>query len=428
MTHLRKHAAIPVLVAALALIIAMAFHFYRMKDDSTFALKDLSGNREAIRDVVIRGQLSDGYHRTSWRLEQGRPDTSTELFTQPIWPDIFRYIPGGNKRIGDTEFRVSGNYEFNIMSYKRPPGENYLMPVGTAFVTPSIRYGQSSNGNAVTYANPLEYGIARIGEKVYFTVPVTYDSTGSSGIYELNFFDWGFSLVVDKKDYPARKVVDVPLEVNASGQSPGIDVLGLEAVGDKLVLISVENHTLKLRSYDGTSGATLGESTVPNFYLPGRTGTPSGADTYQESYEAFVDEEQHALNLSFKGSSVDQRYFLSFDLSEGVKLSDTLEASFADGEEDVYQGINEASYRNGKFYIVRTFREARKVDNEPYYDVVLPRHCYLYVFEGSELAYKGELATDMNDDSAEALNQLPQTSGFMYDQMDYRYFSNITIE
>ncbi len=424
--QLRKHAAIPVLIAALALIVAMAFHFYRMKDDSTFALKDLSGNRNVLEDVVIRGQLGDGYHRTSWRLDEGRLETSTEIFKQPIQPENYRYIPGMNKRIGDAEYRVGGNREFDIMSFRRPPGENYLMPVGTAYVTPPIQYGQSGNGNTVTYANPLEYGIARIGDKVYFTVPVTYDSTGTSGIYELNFFDWGLSLVVDKNDYPARKVADVPLEENASGQSPGIDVLGLESVGDSLVLISVENHALKLRSYDAASGKLLGEATVQEFYLPDRPDTPSGAETYGENYEAFVDDKQQALNLSFRGSG--QRYLLSFDLSKGVELIDTLKASFSDGEEDAYQGIYAASYRNGKFYIVRTFRDTRKVAGDPYYDIVLPRHCYVYVYERSELVYKGELATDLNDDSVEALNQLPQANGFMYDQMDYRQFSNITIE
>ncbi len=429
MTQLRKHAAIPVLIAALALIVAMAFHFYRMKEDGTFALKDLSGDRNVLEGVVIRGQLGDGYHRTSWRLDEGRLETTTDLFDQPIWPDTYRYIPGGNKRIGDMEFRVGGNREFDIMSYRRPPGEPFFyMPVGTAYVTPPIQYGQSGNGNAVTYANPLEYGIASIGDKVYFTVPVTYDSIGTSGIYELNFFDWFNILTVHKDDYPARKLVDIPLEANASEQSPGIDVLGLEAAGDKLILISVENHQLKLRSYDRASGKLLGEATVPDFNLPNRPGTPSGAEAYVESYEAFVDEKQQALNLSFRGSSVKQRYLLSFDLSKGVELTGTLKASFSDGEEDAYQGIYAASYRNGKFYIIRTFRDSRKVADDPSYDVFLPRRCYLYVFERSELVYKGEIATDMNDDSVEALNQLPQANGTTYDQMDYRQFSNITIE
>ncbi|WP_027087078.1 hypothetical protein [Cohnella panacarvi] len=427
MTYWRKHAAIPVLIAAIVLIGAMAYQFYRMKDDGMFVLKDLSGDRKTLDDVVISGQLGDGFHRTSWRLDEGRIDTNTELFKQPIWPDTYRYIPGGNKRIGNTEFRVGGNREFNIMSYERPPDKNDLMPIRTAYVTPSIRYGKSSNGNAVTYANPLEYGIARIGGKVYFTVPAAYDSTGTSGIYELSFVDWGISLVVDKQDYPARTVVEVPLETNVSGQSAGIDVLGLEAVGNKLVLISVENHALKLRSYDGASGELFGEATVPNFYLPGRPGTPSGANTYQESYEAFVDEGRSALNLSFMGSSIDHRFFLNFDLSTGVKLIDTVTVAFDDGDFDPYRGFYKASYKNGRFYILRAFRDARMIDNEPYYDLALPQHCYLYVYERSELVYKGELATDMNDDNVEMLSVLP-SANFSYDQMDYRFFSKITIE
>lgn len=427
MTNWRKHAAIPVLIGAIVLIAGMALNFYGMKDDSTFVLKDLSGNRKAIEDVVIRGQLGDGYHRTSWRVEHGRLDKSTELFNQPVWPDTYRYSPGGMKRIGDTDYNVDGNYEFNIMSFRRPPGENYSMPAGTAFVRPPIRYGKSGNDNAVAYANPLEYGIARIGDKAYFTVPVTYDSTGTSGIYELNFFDWFNILTVNKSDYPARKIVDVPLETNVSGQSTGIDVLGMEAVGNNLVLISVENHALKLRSYDGISGELIGGTTVPNFYLPGRPGTPSEANTYQEAYEAFVDEDRSTLNLSFRGSSIDQRYFLNFDLSASVKLNDTLTAAFDDGDFDPYRGYYKVNYKNGKFYILRVFRDARKVDNEPYYDLALPQHCYLYVFERSELVYKGELATDMNDDNVEMLSAPPSTS-FNYVQMDYRIFSNITIE
>lgn len=425
----KKHTALPVLAAAIALVVAFALNVYAKRDDGTFILRDLAGSRDAIGQVAISGELSDGYHRTVFRLQEGRLNTSTELFEQPRLADWYRYSAGGAKRIGDKEYSIMDNSNtFNITSRKRADNGSFFIPDGNALVTPSISLNRKNN--AATYANPLEYGLAKVGDKVYFTPPVTVGTTGASGIYELRFFEWGLGSVIDRDAYAARKIADISLEANAEGNAPGIEILGLETVGSKLALLSVERNELRIRSYDSESGKWLGETAVPDFYLPGRPGTDSSmqAASYSESYEAHSDSGHDTLNLSFRGSSA-QRLMLSIDFTDGVKVVHTVKTAFADGEEDSIRSLSFLNYRNGKLYVVKTLREPRTDPNDPALDLALPLHFYIYVFEQSKLVYKGELETDMNEDSFQSINRMAASGrSFGYDQKDFRHFSNISVE
>jgi hypothetical protein len=430
MASWKKHAAFPALAAAIILLLAIALNMYAKRDDGLFVMKDLIGSRDAIGDVAISGELRDGYHRTLFRLQEGQLNTSTEVFEQQRLAESYRYIPGGVKRMDDREYSVYGISTFDITSRKQSKDGGYYIPDGTALVAPPISYGRNAD-NSITYANPLEYGLAKAGGKVFFTVPVFADSTGTSGIYELRFSEWGFPLsLVDREAYAARKIADISLEANASGKPPGIEVLGLEAVGSKLVLLSTEHNELRIRSYESDSGKLLGEAVVPDFYLPARPGTaPSEhAGTYYENYEAYSDSEHDMLNLSFRGSSAQQRLMLSIDFSDGVKVVNTVKTAFTDGEEDSIRSLSYMSYRNGKLYVVKMLREPRADANDPAYDLALPLHFYIYVYEKSKLVYKGELATDMNEDNIQSISQAATRGGYNYDQKDFRYFTNVAVE
>jgi hypothetical protein len=428
MANWKKHAAFPTLAAAIAFIIVIALNIYAKRDNGTFIMKDLIGKRDAIGDVTISGELRDGYHRTLFRLLGGKLNTSTEVFEQPKLAESYRYIPGGAKRMDDREYNVTGVSSFDITSRKRSKAGGYFIPDGTALVTPPINYGWNHD-NSVTYANPLEYGLAKAGGKVFFTVPVYVDSTGTSGIYELRFFDWGFASVVDREAYAPRKIADISLEANESGKPPGIEVLGMEAVGSKLALLSVEQNELRIRSYDSVSGKLLGEAVVPDFYLPARPGTtqPEHSDTYYENYEAYSDSEHDMLNLSFRGSS-GQQLILSVGFANGVKIVNTLKTAFNDGEVDPVRSLSYISYRNDKLYVVKTLRKPRADANVPSFDLSLPLHFYIYVYGQSKLVYKAELATDLNDDSIKPIVQAATRGGFNYDQKDFRYFTNVAVE
>ncbi|MFC5405313.1 hypothetical protein [Cohnella soli] len=421
----KKHAAFPVLALAISVIVIVITSVYSRKDNGTFYWKDLSGSRDAIGIVAIGGELRDGYHRTSFRLQNGKLSAQTEVFEQARLAEMYRYISGGYKRIGNKQYYIDGQGEYRIHSLIRMASTGlYAIPEGTAIVSPSIYYRLSNGDGSPASANPLEYGLAGIGDKVFFTVPVSYGATGTSGIYELSFTEWYNATQFPDKNPKPRQLAEISLEANESDVPPNIEILGLEAVGDKLALLSVEHNELHVTSYDSKSGKLLGKAIVPQFYLSGRPGSPpSDQDhTHDERYEAYSDNEHGILNISF-GSS--KSYVLSFDFNNGVKLLNAITASFPEGVDDPLRCLTDISYRDNKLYIVKTFREQRPDPADPSQDRMLPLHFYLYVYDHEKLVYKGELVTALNDDTAILGAAREQ---FSIEQKDFRYFTNFTIE
>ncbi|MFC4598702.1 hypothetical protein [Cohnella hongkongensis] len=436
MEIIKRHAALPALAAAIAILIALGTAAYGAKDNGTFEIRDLSGSREAIRNVTIRGELRDGAHLSSFRVADGRIEADTKLLEQPQWADVYRYVPGRSKRFGDMEFSVADTSTLHTITSRRMTNKGYTIPEGMAEVTPpSQRRKPEGQDEGTKLANPPEYGLAVIGGSVYYTVPVSTQFVGSSAIYELTFYPWSFR-PMDPEDYVSRAIVDIPLDANEreTGENPGIEVLGLEAVGDRLALISAEDGALRVRSYDGKSGELLGEAAVPDFYLPARAddSRPADAVSYYEGYEAYPDHDRLTLTLNFRrGSSTAERTDMtafSFDFAGGVELAGRSELSFADGEEDTYNGVSHLSYRDGKLYALRSFRSAETEEPRVLYEIARSKSLYLYVYDGAQLIYKGEIVTDLNEDNIRVYNLSPAQGSFGYSQLEYRFFTNIAVE
>lgn len=200
MGKLKKHSVLIALTAAIIIIVVMSTSIYAKKDQGTFYVRDLQGSREAIEDAVISGELRDGYHQTSFRIESGLVKTNTELFDQPMYAAPNQPLTWGAKLINGVEYYISnGGPVFEVVASKRV--RSAWIPAGTATVNLPVNYQKSSlnendNDNSFTYTNHLEYGLANIGEKVYFTLPTTTDYTGNNGIYELKFSDnWGYRAI-----------------------------------------------------------------------------------------------------------------------------------------------------------------------------------------------------------------------------------------
>lgn len=440
MKKLKNHAVLVALIAAIAVIGIMSGSINAKKDQGTFYLKDLQGSRQAIEDAVIGGELKDGSHRTSFRIEKGQVKTSTVLFEQTQQQTPKRFIPGNAKIMNGIEYDISNTGPlFEIVARDRR--NTIPIPIGTATVNPPVHYNRADQkDNSVTYTNALEYGLAKIGDNVYFTLPTTTHYIGENGIYELKFSDnWGYRGITGDTGLKPRTVATFSLDKNKDNPNSSIEILGLEAVGSSLALIAVEDNQLITRAYDSISGKQLGETIVPHFYLAGRDrassfNNPSG-DTYYENYEAFSDHDQNTLNLSFSRSSSaedavanNNKTMFSFHLSSEMKLNETIKESFADGEEDNFSGMLAMSYRNDKLYVVKTMRSKPKDESQLQYDIVLPKRFMIYVYQASTLLYKGELMTDLNDDNIRAMNLSPLPGGFGYSQSEYRYYDNLKIE
>ncbi|RED55015.1 hypothetical protein [Cohnella phaseoli] len=431
MGTIRKHVALPALVLAIAVLAILGLIVYGAKDKGKFEFIDLIGSREAIRDVALVGELSDGMHSTSFRIDGGRLHTDTKLFDQARNIPAYLYYPGsvgpfGAVRFGRMEYNIENRSTEHTIYSRVMTDKGYSVPEGAAEVKPSVVYrpASASDENAnFRWTNPLEYGLAQIGDRVFYTLPVTTDYTGMNAIYELKFYDWGFR-PQDMKPFESRKLVELPLTANEPGGT-GIEILGLKAVGDKLALLSVEAGYLHIRSFDSDSGKLLGEADLSK-------SDPSinWQAAYSERYEAYVDAQRALLTVSFRGVSQDAEErphtaVLSFDFSNGIELVDWSNLSFEGNEENNYGGVSLLGYRNGRVIAVRSYREPESEQERGVFDILRPQHLYLYVFEHAKLIYKGELATDKNDDRIRAFNRV---GGYDYSPTEHRNFLNVALE
>lgn len=427
----KKHIALPLLLAALLVILASYVDVNAWKDSELMLLRHLEGERSALEGVTIGGVLKDSYHRTSFRIDGGEVNASTEILAKPSIEWSPPYLPGFAKVIGDNVYEIY-NYssqEIEIRSYMQKKNGGRI-DTGTAWIRTTLVYPETAD-QSLSFTNHLEYGLAKAGDGMYFIMPTTRNYRGMSGIYKL--------VMNGSPDRPdtgkaySEPLVSFSLESDQgdAGASTGIEVLGLEGIGDKLALILVENGNLVIKEYDSSTGAELGEARMDGF-IPFDSSSKDRNESHAESYEAYSDPDGRILNLSFSSSLSGprdaRRTILSFDFTDGVQLVNTTKASFTDGEENpILPGRSRIGYKNGKLYIVKVLKEYNEDQDAFSYDLFLPSHFYIYVYEGSSLIYKGELATNANDDNIRMINLRPIYGSVGYSEYEYRLFDRITI-
>lgn len=417
---LRKHSALPVLALIVALLIGLGSQAYGLKDEAQAQLVHLQGDPAVLNDVVIRGVLRDGYHRMTFQLADGAVGTETELFKQPQQIAPFRNTAGFYKVIGDKQYSARSEYgfRFNVQ-------ETQIYPWGSG----ESRYAEGPMrlvAYGLPYANDLLYGLAGAGDKIYFTMPVSRQIRGTNEIFELVFSDW-MTRNEKQDDLESRPIAEISLAANEPGKGTYLDVLGLEAVGDTLALITITNDQLKVVGYDRHSGEVTGEAVVEPFYLSGYE-RESSIPSHNAQYQAFADQEQQMLNLGFYRSSStrDQidRTLLSFDFSEGVRLVSDVRDGYPDGLENFSEGIEMLKYKNGKLYaVVQTYEP----DNEEQSRMYRGKRLLIYVYDADGLVYQGELQTSANEDLIHMYNY-QSMFGFSYDELIHRVFQQIRID
>lgn len=400
---IRRHAAIPILVLVVVVLALSWSSVMASKEKGTFELVDLQGDRSAIADVSIGGVLGDKAHHTIFTIDGGKVRSSTSLKTA-TQDDRNLLLPGFGRQIGGWRYEIYAGPPYEIRRYNGTEG-------GAAYVSVPI------HGSTRSFANTTEYGIAGIGDRVFFVVTSTKDYTGTSGIYELDF-----SAANEDNRYrgESRQLVSFSLDKNAKADrgSSGIQVFGLETVGDLLVLVLEEDGHLVFRGYDSTNGAPAGEVTIEGYV--------SKPESLNTAYRAFVDEDERVLNVRFEAQPVPTVFSIGAT-DEGLKLLARTDLDRMEGmvDRDYYYPSKMAiSYCNGKLYVLKTVTEIDET-SEHSYRLEWPIHLFIEAYESSQLVYRGELRTDANDDTIRLRSPTLREVGYSIDEN--RQFGDLRI-
>ncbi|OUS69094.1 hypothetical protein B1748_32245 [Paenibacillus sp. MY03] len=425
---LKRHAALPLLAIGLAILIILYFQISGARNNGKLELVDLYGDRSALRDVVLSGYVQDSYHRMSFELTEDKIDKETVVFGKPSQP-IANYSPGMPLPSGDRAYQIfPGFYAgigFEIQAWRMQEG--YRMNVeGTALVETALQYKGTADG--YSFSNHQEKGLAFVGERIFYVPPTTRYYTGKSGIYEVLRFGDRNSMQKPEED-ETRVLVELNMEGNRQEAWQGLEILGLEAVGDKLALIALEDGEIVVSGYDSETGDSLGRVRLAEYvYMLGQGTEPPKADDYYEDYEAYVDEDLGVLNLKFynTGSPENETRHMvaSISMKDEVKLINKQELSYKGRDRSPSGASNNwFSFRNGRLYVMKV----SSVEPEMYtlFESLYDQQVMIEVYENGEKLYAGELRTDVNDDVIE--DRYLASTHFQQERSEYREIGGLRI-
>lgn len=479
----KKHIALPLLVITLAIIILIQNYIRCLAANCTFYLEDLYGSREHLSNVIISGNLQDGYHNNIFKIENGNLEIRTVYYHHykdfiPLNTDSWF-----SKFINNVEYVLTLYFDgkeviANIKYYDRNPEKSRKSSYREATIKTDIINEKYTDGSWTT-ATSTSYVITNIGDRIFFTIPTTEGYSGTNGIYEVVNFSDNFNYFLytkikqeEESDLPQnnqhdtnnqvdktyidetyiRTVAEFSINVNHHTESSYLEVFGLEAVGNYLVLILRQGSSMVFRAYDSESGEQTGEVII------------NDSSSYLERYKAFVS--NNTLNLSLiKRNSGDEnipgdkRRILTFEIlheshvnknentevdnenknaeiktaesyyNDGVimhgnlRLTNIIDAVYLNSEIDRIFNIY---HKDNKVYIVLSLIES-EADKITPYNVLRPRRMFIYVYEDSKPVYVGEIITDMNQDNIFQLYEPSTSGGIPYNTYERRLFEDIRI-
>jgi hypothetical protein len=485
----KRHIALVALFLSLAVIIMIHNNVRSSAVNSTFYLKDLYGQHSQLSDVIISGNIQDGYHNNAFKINNGIPQFTTYYYHH--YKDMIpsnQTTQGFRKIIDNREYELRLHFKdnkvlANIKYYDRNLERYNKTTYGEAILQTEI-ISEKYTGNSYTTANSDFYVITNIGDRIFFTIPTTEGYKGTNGIFEVIEFSDTLNYLLDSmisreeneaSDYtynesnnrisnkveehsqsdnrqPAiRTVTAFSIDENNGKCNSGIEVLGLQGVNDKLVLILRQDHALVFRAYDSTSGNQLGEVIIDDMRKPGTNvnNNDNGNDNYNsddndnvddndndnndndlydipsylERYEAFVSDSTLSICFRKNTPGAVEIKILNFEVSDNIKLTNIIDEVYTDGD---IEKIHDIYHKDNKVYVMLSLIESDEKSTTPYYSL-RQKQMYIYVYNNSSLSYKGELVTDLNEDDMFQIYAPAARGGISYNFYERRLFENIQI-
>lgn len=445
------------------------------QNNGTLYLKDIEGDRSVLGDVVINGVLQDKYHGQSFLIKEGEisqsfkfydeesdlvkstqkpsgneteideiqyfqtvdsepsPDGNSDVERKPWYPN--EHTTGGNSVVQlenikyTKEITKTDKLDLYVSFNRRKTLElNETIKVNTGISLKSDKKefefqkiyftndeekqqaehitSESRSVRIPVYAN-YNNGYTFIDGKLYFTVLTDKTASGSNGIFRID--EWGSWPNWDQASNYGKveKITGFNLDKH------NIDVLGLENVGNKLVMYLLVDNILTFRAYDPDSGKMLDELRVD-------IAAPYGDN---RNYQAFSD--GNSLSVCFLGQTgivVNVKLEDKFSLGHVVKPLDII------GRKEAAPALYNVEAVNGKLFIM-TYVTDETMNND-YVFVLKKRHLLVLVYDRanpvSRLLYKGEIVSDAYEDTEYDRNNMNYSGG--YTLYDYRQFDALKVE
>ncbi|MFD0960498.1 hypothetical protein [Paenibacillus chungangensis] len=428
MVNLKRHAALPLGLIGLAIVVGLLIHLYQLRGDGTLVLDDIRGDRAAIEDVTISGVVKDGYHETAFRMEEGTMHTRTTLYDYPMRvrsnmlaasKEEYPVVIGSGEYDAENAFYDGmGRYRIVRKNYNRNRSEMYR---SYAIIETGLRY----TGDKIPSTNRHEYGLAAIGDRLFFVPVTTSEYKGESGIYEVRSFQRYPNVRLKGEENDVRLLTPIALEEGK------VEVLGLESVGGKLVLLLMKEGQLVIQAYDGDTGKRIGELTVRELVSVEAEGMAEHpAERFYPNYEAFSHPEDEMITFRFDIAADNKRAMrvISLSVADGVERVHSQRLNYP-GNQDRWKDFNYFIYLHDKLYMLTQVAY-------DYADIHIPiashkpRRIVIRVYSSDEeLLYEGELKTDMNADELEGiLAKEAEVSGYSPSSVKARIVDNIRIQ
>ena len=462
MDKLEKNIFLIFLVPAL-LVFAISYGFMAAaKDNPDFYLEDLEGNRDALKSITISGYLEDRYHGRYFEIKNGTVQSKfiyyqhrndiAELngyvnFSNGLRHNDFTFIYNYNFEISrgaKTEERPNENNHYNnnpsvrtstvftdsVDIYARITKTDDIYQNSTAILfDPGLRYksngmdigfikheyfdsagekqGTTHHLNRETFPAFLpRMAMTVLNDELYFSIICTKEYSGRNGIYKaVNFEPWW-------QNSKYRGTVDIITSFDLDDTN--MEVLGLEAVKDKLVLLLFEDNEFKARLYN-TEGKVLDELAFND--ITSEEGFPEYQGFVRDSY----------LNIYLKYANENR-------LNEKVILSIGIEGESLSHKHKVTEYSNQEMYphmiasKDDMLYVIALTKNIEELSNYPS-QVLTPGHLMIFAYKTDNdktfLVYSGELVTDANQDYYR--NLYINDMSFGYNSYDYREFHLIDV-
>lgn len=460
MDKLEKNIFLIFLVPAL-LVFAISYGFMAAaKDNPDFYLEDLEGNRDALKSITISGYLEDRYHGRYFEIKNGTVQSKfiyyqhqndiAELngyvnFSNGLRHNDFTFIYNYNFEISrgaKTEERPNENNHYNnnpsvrtstvftdsVDIYARITKTDDIYQNSTAILfDPGLRYksngmdigfikheyfdsagekqGTTHHLNRETFPAFLpRMAMTVLNDELYFSIICTKEYSGRNGIYKaVNFEPWW-------NENPGTVETITSFDLDDSN----LEVLGLEAINGKLVLLLFEDNKLKARLYN-TEGKVLDELAFED--ITSEKGFPE--------YQSFVNDS--CLNIYLKFANENH-------LNENVILSIQAKDENLSCKHKVKENSNQEMYphnivsKDDFLYVAALTKNMEEVSKYPS-QVLTLGHLMIFAYKTENgktfPVYRGELVTDASQDYYRNLHI--NNMSFGYNSYDYREFHLIDV-